>query len=96
MILATAKVVGVIGAAMIGVAGVGALVFGVSSPPVAPADVEHAIKAKRAVPKDAKHLWAVQADGGTLLRDPLPTLDDGGCQAWATRCVDKMCKASCD
>jgi len=52
--------------------------------------------AKKSAPQDAKHLWARQPDGGTLLRDPLPTLDDGGCQLWAQRCSDKKCKAVCE
>lgn len=45
------------------------------------------------VPKDASHLWA---DGGAGLREPLPTLDDGGCQAWAQRCADGKCAGVCE
>ncbi len=51
---------------------------------------------KPGVPPNAAHLWARQPDGGTGLRDPLPTLDDGGCQAWAQRCPDNTCARDCE
>ena len=72
-------------------AGVGVVSKSPTSEVVSAAPVRY-----RSAPKDAKHLWAKQTDGGTLLRDPLPTLDDGGCQGWATRCTNGKCAGSCE
>jgi hypothetical protein len=73
---------GIIGAVVL----TGALIFG---------DSPDALPQKTSVPVNASHLWAKQSDGGTGLRDPLPTLDDGGCQAWAERCPDGFCARIC-
>lgn len=84
-------VVGVVGAVALGV---GTLVASVAG---RPPSVDSVVAAKRrVVPKDAKHLWTRQPDGGTGLRDPLPTLNDGGCQAWAQRCGDRRCAMTCE
>lgn len=47
-------------------------------------------------PKDAKHLWAKQPDGGTLLRNPTLLTIDGGCPLQAVRCNDNKCAGSCE
>ena len=79
------NIAGAVLAVGVAIGGVAAIVNG-AKPPV--------VKVKKNVPKDAKHLWV---DGGVGLRDPLPTLDDGGCQAWAQRCAStKKCAKECE
>lgn len=82
--MAKKKTAGVLAAAVGAIGLAGALVFAPGEKaPTQPA---------RNVPKDAKHLWA---DGGFPVA-PLPTLDDGGCQAWAQRCADGKCAGACE